>query len=71
MPVTGGHPGVSPGGSEARKPGRAELGAGLFMGSLRCAWFFLVFPQISAKSFWKIPGWLSCAENRGRLTGHV
>ena len=29
--------------------------------------FFLVFPQISAKSFWKIPGWLSCAENRGHL----
>lgn len=37
------------------------------MRSLRCARFFLVFPQISAKSFWKIPGWLSCAENRGRL----
>lgn len=69
MPVPGGHPGISAGGSEAQKPGRAELGAGLFMGSLR--WFFLVFPQISAKSFWKIPGWLSCAENRGHLRGRV
>lgn len=34
-----------------------------------CACFFLVFPQISAKSFWKIPGWLSCAENRASFRG--
>lgn len=38
-----------PRGSEARKPGRVELGAGLFLGRLRCAWFFSCFPSDLSK----------------------
>jgi hypothetical protein len=29
-----------------------------------CGFSFLILPQISATSFWKIPAWLSCAGSR-------
>ena len=42
------------------------LGVGLFMARLFLRGSFFVFLQISATSFWKIPGWLSCAEDGKR-----